>query len=287
VALKKCKECGHSISSKAKACPNCGAPIKKGSNIKIGCLGAVIIFLAIGFIAGSISNHFSKKKKEGARIEKQAAVAKLEMKEKNEFIKNIEEHYKKLGADFESSNLNINNEISLFIKYGRLDYKDVAEYKRKLDIRGLEGKVSVIPASKVSENLNIYKRLSALDPENQKYKKKVGYYAKKIARQQREEERRRKIYAACIAKYGAPPINSAWDGSVVCVKRYLKTIAKDPDSLKFEGWGKVTYDPNMGWLVWCKYRGKNSFGGYIRNANWFVIRHNHVVVMKDIAAYRY
>jgi hypothetical protein len=43
MALKKCKECGHEISSNAKACPNCGKPQTKNSTI--GCLLIVILFI--------------------------------------------------------------------------------------------------------------------------------------------------------------------------------------------------------------------------------------------------
>lgn len=46
MALKKCKECGKEVSSKAKKCPNCGnksPPENKALNFFIG-LG-IIIFL--------------------------------------------------------------------------------------------------------------------------------------------------------------------------------------------------------------------------------------------------
>ena len=32
MALIKCTECGNEVSTKAKACPNCGAPVKSVSN---------------------------------------------------------------------------------------------------------------------------------------------------------------------------------------------------------------------------------------------------------------
>ncbi|MEJ2182731.1 MAG: SH3 domain-containing protein [Nitrospirota bacterium] len=55
MALKKCKECGHEISSKAKRCPNCGAPLKKG----IGCGTAfLIIILAAIFIPYLIAKNY-------------------------------------------------------------------------------------------------------------------------------------------------------------------------------------------------------------------------------------
>ena len=46
MALKKCKECGEKVSSKAKNCPNCGAPVKKRSMIK-KFLGWFILIILI------------------------------------------------------------------------------------------------------------------------------------------------------------------------------------------------------------------------------------------------
>lgn len=47
MALKKCKECGKEVSTKADSCPNCGAKLKQ----HIGCLQSIFyIFLALMFI---------------------------------------------------------------------------------------------------------------------------------------------------------------------------------------------------------------------------------------------
>jgi len=45
MGLTKCKECGGEVSKKAKACPKCGAPVKRG----VGC-GSLIAVLIILFI---------------------------------------------------------------------------------------------------------------------------------------------------------------------------------------------------------------------------------------------
>jgi hypothetical protein len=47
MALTKCKECGHDISSTADKCPNCGAPskLKTSKNIGVGCVIALLIIL--------------------------------------------------------------------------------------------------------------------------------------------------------------------------------------------------------------------------------------------------
>lgn len=47
MALKKCKECGHQVSSKAKTCPNCGYKLKKSKKLiwqGFGCLFWIGVF---------------------------------------------------------------------------------------------------------------------------------------------------------------------------------------------------------------------------------------------------
>lgn len=49
MALKKCKECGHDISTEAAKCPNCGAPKKVAiKNSGCGCIIAIILALGCG-----------------------------------------------------------------------------------------------------------------------------------------------------------------------------------------------------------------------------------------------
>jgi hypothetical protein len=57
-------------------------------------------------------------------------------------------------------------------------------------------------------------------------------------------------------------INSGWEGSVYQVKQYLKKNLKDPDSLEYIEWSPVQKSRD-GYIVRCKYRAKNSFGGYV------------------------
>lgn len=49
MALKKCRECGKEVSTKAAKCPNCGAPVKKASSL-INSL--VTILFVVLFIVG-------------------------------------------------------------------------------------------------------------------------------------------------------------------------------------------------------------------------------------------
>jgi hypothetical protein len=51
MALIKCHECGHDISTQATACPTCGAPAKKPSGARFGffLLAVLGVFGLIGF----------------------------------------------------------------------------------------------------------------------------------------------------------------------------------------------------------------------------------------------
>lgn len=51
MALTKCKECGAEISTKALACPKCGAKIVKTSGCAKFALALIVLFVAIGFFA--------------------------------------------------------------------------------------------------------------------------------------------------------------------------------------------------------------------------------------------
>jgi hypothetical protein len=63
-------------------------------------------------------------------------------------------------------------------------------------------------------------------------------------------------------KAGVKVENSAWDGSVQQVKKYLKSTLKDPDSYESIEWSDVK-ETEDGYTVRHKYRAKNSLGGYV------------------------
>ncbi|MCF6175943.1 MAG: formylglycine-generating enzyme family protein [Victivallaceae bacterium] len=87
-------------------------------------------------------------------------------------------------------------------------------------------------------------------------------------------------------KFGPPPVASIWSGSYNEVITFLKSVAKDPDSIKIYSSSKVFYNDTAGWIIQCDWGGKNSFGGMNRSINWFVINHGQVIKMKDADAYK-
>jgi hypothetical protein len=60
------------------------------------------------------------------------------------------------------------------------------------------------------------------------------------------------------------------------VKAYLERNLKDPDSLQFIDWSSATPVDDY-WVVRCKYRAKNSFGGYVIEERLFYIQQSQVV----------
>lgn len=62
MAIKKCKECGKDISTKAKICPNCGAPVKKSHSFLkfLGIL--VLLFIFFGLIRDLVKEDSMKRK---------------------------------------------------------------------------------------------------------------------------------------------------------------------------------------------------------------------------------
>lgn len=59
MALRKCKECGKDVSTKAKSCPNCGAIAKKQTSCLTYFVAIFLIYVLIKMFNGS-SNYTSQ-----------------------------------------------------------------------------------------------------------------------------------------------------------------------------------------------------------------------------------
>ena len=63
---------------------------------------------------------------------------------------------------------------------------------------------------------------------------------------------------------------SNWDGSVQTVKDHLRETVTDSDPLQFATWETLIEIKSGSYAVRCKYRAKNSFGGYVQKNEMFV-----------------
>lgn len=60
MALKKCKECGNDVSTKAASCPKCGVVLKKKTGY-LGYIGAAfLIFIILGVIGSLLKNETNR-----------------------------------------------------------------------------------------------------------------------------------------------------------------------------------------------------------------------------------
>ena len=193
MALRKCKECGKEVSTKAEACPNCGA---KQKTKKSGCLiilGVLLAFLFVGWFVSKCSQTLQEGRDETTRQE----ILQQKQTAKNDFESAIDTHYKELVAlaekkDFEKALV----EVNLFKSFERTDYRDVAQYNKSINTEVLTEKVKALPVSDTSGNLQAYKELLNLNPDVNLYKDKVDYYQSQFDKEQKEQSRREYI-ASC------------------------------------------------------------------------------------------
>jgi chromosome segregation ATPase len=105
--------------------------------------------------------------------------------------------------------------------------------------------------------------------------------ARKIAAAAEEKQRKEEALATLKAAIrGDKPINSAWDGSVSAVERYLKSALHDPGSYDHIRTSVVVGEGDY-WVVVSSFRGKNAFGALVINTKKFFIQQGQVVKTSD------
>lgn len=263
---------------------------------------SIFLLLMAGFFFIGQAAQKDMKEKEAIEAAQQAAeraerIKKARQKNIDHFAKNratiIEDIRKSLDSqDFDSaisqSNkylLSNDNELSALNKQAKAGKEQLQKEARTKDI--LATLKTASPEHPVLHQ-NLYKQLVEMYPENERYKEKLALYTQKVkvkeekeraAREQKKKEREQRI-----AKFGEPPKASGWDGSYLPVKQYLRRVANDPDSIEIDECTEVYHTKN-GWLVGCNYRGRNAFGGMVRQSHWFTIVRDTVTNMEDSSAY--
>ena len=292
--------------------PELPQPIaSKPSRSGIGARSCLIV-LAVGVlaIAGlAFLGNIEKRRAEAEAQEEARRKAEEVAKEREQTIQYFHDNKAAILAEVKDllAGGELEEAVSLAAKYlpsedtelVGLHEKAKSEVKTADRLRQIEhilAEVKQVPAANVVKNRDLYLKLTQLDPDEPLYAEKLQFYSLKVdqlveeARRERERDQKRRAQEqreveARIARFGEAPVQSSWDGSYPAVKRYLKRIANDPDSIKIAACTKV-YHTKKGWLVGCDYRGRNAFGGMVKQSNWFTIVHGNVVEMHDAAAYK-
>ncbi len=115
-----------------------------------------------------------------------------------------------------------------------------------------------IPEQDYERNMELYGQLVRMYPDNEKYRKKYGYYSNKM------RELKQKQRLAATRKESLKSQFSAWDGSHIKLEQFIKNSMNDPDSYKHVE--TVYWDMGDYLVVRTTFRGKNAFGGVVKNA---------------------
>lgn len=281
--------------------------VRKSSTPKAAAIGCAVILACGVLLFGGLAllSHFERREeqmraREQARLEAEEVQATI-----NDFRQNANQILAKSSELLASGE--IQQAIDLTQKYLVSDdpeltelheraKAELAEIERREKIQEILSEVRQLPATQVVENRDLYRQLLELDPGEPLYAEKLRFYSGKVEEQagrlrqeqkrhQEEREREEEQRQLRAANFGAAPVRSSWDGSYRPVRQYLLQVANDPDSIEIDGCTGV-YHTDDGWLVGCDYRGRNAFGGMIRQSNWFTIRDGRVVEMHAASAYK-
>lgn len=276
------------------------AYLKTNKTLESKTKGFLMFLLVIAFSVFLTQSQKQEAEEMAANKVKAEAAEMAELRQKN--IDYFNKNTAKILSDVKAAldNKNYKKVKSLSSKYIAANNKELSDLRKKanLELASIKAKketkrilkkLKSTSASSYEENRGLYQKLVYYNPNVKKYKKKLAYYTDKIKAAEKKKRikkaKEEKARKARIVKFGEAPVRSAWDGSYRAVEKYLKKIANDPDSIEIDDCTGV-YHIKSGWLVGCDYRGKNGFGGMVRQSNWFTIVHGRVVQQHKASAYK-
>lgn len=256
MAIKKCGECGSSVSTRASTCPNCGAPVKKKANI--GCLGLIIIIFIL-ILVGHFFSYFDERSKAREQLEQDSEytknIAKIHQRTIDHFKANRDQIITPIKKALTEKNYE--SAVSQSKKYLVSGDKELKQIHTKAKTELILSELKGIPVKEYEKNKNLYQQLLNMHPDNALYKNKLAFYTEKVAQEKQKkmaaEARREKIERQF----------SGWDGSHRNLTRFIKESMNDPDS--YEHVKTVYWDRGDHLRVRTTFRGKNAFGGLIKN----------------------
>lgn len=185
MALKKCKECGKEVSTKAKTCPNCGAPV--GTN-EISSI-YIIYVIAVLILSWSLYATFTDDDDSSTATKETGSLAQLQEQasekfkaERSQILDDITTLFKseqfaealKRTSAFTSTNDNELMELHQIASHG------VAKINAQAETKNILEELNKTPVANHIKNRNLYSRLVRLNPGTDKYIEKLSFYQKKL-----------------------------------------------------------------------------------------------------------
>lgn len=128
----------------------------------------------------------------------------------------------------------------------------------------LQGQIKTLTATDYATAITIYRELTKLDPATKSYQQNLDRFTKAEAAA-REKIRKAEALAAERAEHQKKieAQFSGWDGSHRELERMIKDSMNDPDSYEHV---ETRYSDKGTYIrVFCTFRGKNAFGGIVKN----------------------
>lgn len=269
MALIKCPECGMQISTQADRCPHCGAPAKKKTG---GCALLVAVLFGVVLVVGlarSCSAGPSSSATPAIAAEDEADRAARFNAAKAKFEASIAAKYQELLACQKSGDLE--GELRLvrqFENLKRLDYQAVAVIAKDAHTADDLARLAKAAPTDFQSIAACYGELHRLYPENAEYAAQAAKSAEAWKLRQITLAEEEKTAAAEAARRAARQARierqfSPWDGSHRALEEIIKKSMNDPDSYKHVETKYGDYGDYI--LVETTFRGKNAFGGVVKN----------------------
>ena len=221
-------------------------------NIKSFLIWVMIILFGILAVISSNNNETREsEKREQEQVKKLAEINKNNIDYFNINRKKIIEKAKMYLA-----NKSYQETIKLTDKYLVTKDKELQQINYLAKTEMILTRLKTISSEDYIGNKKLYKQLVSLNPENTKYKEMLDSYLNKIKLEAIKKEKNK------IKKKKIEESFSAWDGSHIKLAYMIKKNMNDPDSYKHDETVYVVKGDYL--IVTTAYRGRNGFGGIVR-----------------------
>ena len=227
---------------------------------------SVVVFVLLA-ASGLLGVEALKIKEEALTAEKARQNAEMAAKAKEERLEYFNRNKGEIMSSLRSSLVDgeyqaVLEESSKYLFSGDEVLEEInAEAKRELAARqqvekteNVLSELNSVEKGEFKRKKDLYQELLTLHPDSSHYKERFEFYSEKVAEQIAVAERRERIESQF----------SPWDGAHRNLERSIKEGMHDPDS--YDHVETRFWDRGDHLIVLTTFRGKNAFGGVVRNS---------------------